>query len=111
LSLNFGASEEAILRRLLTLGRTTKEYYARRRLIYQARYAHADAIAKQDFDRDGYKRNMPQEVISNYGRYFAYLVLASYHQDRITLSDASNFLGVKAPAVEKVEKKLAARAS
>ena len=107
----FGTSEETVLRRLLTLNRTSADYYAKRRAIYQARYEQADSLAKQKSEDVEFKRNMPQEVIADYGRYFAYLVLASYHQDRITLSDASNFLGVKAPVVEKVEKKLAARAS
>jgi hypothetical protein len=48
-------------------------------------------------------RNMPQEAISNLGRRFVALVLQNYQDERITLLDASDYLGVRAEKVRKVE--------
>jgi Zn-dependent peptidase ImmA (M78 family) len=105
----YGVSEETVLRRLLTLGRTTQRFYARKRAEYQARYEQLEEQGREALDQDEFKRNRPQEVISDFGRFFTRLVLANYSQDRISLTDASKFLGVKAPMVEKVERLLLAR--
>jgi Zn-dependent peptidase ImmA (M78 family)/transcriptional regulator with XRE-family HTH domain len=103
----YGVSEETVLRRLLTLGRTTQRFY--KRAEYQARYEQLEEQGREALDQDEFKRNRPQEVISDFGRFFTRLVLANYSQDRISLTDASKFLGVKAPMVEKVERLLLAR--
>jgi Zn-dependent peptidase ImmA (M78 family)/DNA-binding XRE family transcriptional regulator len=105
----YGVSEETVLRRLLTLGRTTQRFYARKRAEYLARYERLEEEEREAVDRDEFRRNRPQEVISNFGRFFTRLVLANYSRDRISLTDASKFLGVKAPMVERVEQLLLAR--
>jgi hypothetical protein len=102
-------SEETVLRRLLTLGRTTQRFYARKRAEYLARYERLEEQEREAVDQDEFRRNRPQEVVSDFGRFFTRLVLANYAQDRISLTDASKFLGVKAPMVGRVEQLLLAR--
>ena len=41
------------------------------------------------------KRNMPQETVSNFGRRLVNMLLDNYHQDRMTLSEVSGYLGLK----------------
>jgi Zn-dependent peptidase ImmA (M78 family)/DNA-binding XRE family transcriptional regulator len=105
----YGASEETVLRRLLTLSLTSPAFYQRKRAEYLARYARLEQQQREEAANDDFKRNRPQEVLSDYGRHFARLVLMNYAQDRISLTDASSFLRVKAPMVEKVERLLAQR--
>jgi Zn-dependent peptidase ImmA (M78 family) len=105
----YGVSEETVLRRLLTLGRATQKFYARKRGEYLARYQRLEELEREAMNEHELKRNRPQEVISDLGRFFTRLVLTNYSQDRISLTDASKFLGVKAPMVERVEQLLLAR--
>lgn len=98
LSKSFGASDEAVLRRLLTLAKTTEAFYRAKRAQIQARNRK---LAEQPQDLD-FKRNMPMEVVSNLGRPFTQLVLDTYAFDRLSLSDVSRFLGLRAGQVSKV---------
>ena len=97
LARTFGVSIHVILRRLLTVGRTTQAFYAAR----QARWRVFEPRSAQS-DSDEYRRNMPQEVVSDLGRPFARLLLDSYLNSRMSLSDVSRYLGVRAQQVEKV---------
>jgi len=45
----------------------------------------------------------PGEAISNLGRSYVDLILRNYHEDRITLMNASQYLGVKTEKVHAVE--------
>jgi Zn-dependent peptidase ImmA (M78 family) len=96
---NFGVSPEVILRRLLTAGHTTQTFYR------SWRAARADLLelspSSPEADQE-YRRNMPQEVVSDLGRPFARLVLDSYLNSQMSLSDVSRFLGLRAQQVEKV---------
>jgi hypothetical protein len=105
----YGTSEETVLRRLLTLDLTSRTFYQRKRAEYLARYARLEQQQREEAANDDFMRNRPQEVLSDYGRHFVRLVLTNYSQDRISLADASSFLRVKAPMVEKVERLLAER--
>jgi hypothetical protein len=51
---------------------------------------------------DKFRRNMPQEVVSDLGRRFTSLILDSYENSRMSLSDVSRFLGIRAEGVQKV---------
>lgn len=101
LSHQYGVSREVVLRRLLILGRTTVGFYAAKRREFLAQYRRAaPARAPGEF-----RRNLPRETVSNYGRTFTQIVLMTYQQDRIALSDAAQYLGVRArqlPAVEEM---------
>jgi Zn-dependent peptidase ImmA (M78 family) len=101
LARNFGVSREVILRRLLILSRTTQEFYGVKRQEFLAQYRRAE----EEREPGDFKRNLPREAVSNYGRAFVELVVETYHQDRIALSDAAQYLGVRAkhlPAVEEM---------
>ena len=93
---------EVVLRRLLIFGRTTQDFYGRKRQEFLAQYKQAQPQAEPaDF-----KRNLPQEAVSNYGQSFAKLVVGTYQQDRIALSDAAQYLGVRAKHLPTVERML-----
>lgn len=93
---NFGVSSHVILRRLLTLGRTTQSFYASRAAVWRE-YEPTAAREDQEF-----RRNMPQEVISDLGRPFVSMLLDSYLNSNFSLSDTSRYLGLRASQVAKV---------
>jgi Zn-dependent peptidase ImmA (M78 family)/DNA-binding transcriptional regulator YiaG len=97
----FGVSREATVRRLETFKLTTMEFYLSKCQQYQQEFA---AMQRRERERSsGFRRNMPQEALSNLGRSYVSLVLQNYHEDRITLMDASQYLGVRAEKVRAVE--------
>jgi len=94
---NFGVSAHVILRRLLTVGRTTQAFYAAHAALWRV----YEAAPPRDEDED-FKRNMPQEVVSDLGRPFVSLILESYLSSNLSLSDTSRYLGLRAGQVAKV---------
>jgi Zn-dependent peptidase ImmA (M78 family)/transcriptional regulator with XRE-family HTH domain len=100
----FGVSNEVILRRLLTAGRTTQAFYAQRRAIWGHLFDTPETPSEPDTD---FKRNMPQEVVSDLGRPFTRLVVESYLNSYTSLSDVSRYLGLRADKVAKVQELLA----
>lgn len=100
---NFGVSNEVILRRLLTFGRTTAAFYANRRAFW-GRLTDAPEPPAAEVE---IRRNMPQEVVSDLGRPFTRLVIESYLNSFTSLSDVSRYLGVRAEQVNKVRELLA----
>jgi Zn-dependent peptidase ImmA (M78 family) len=99
LARNFGVSEEVILRRLLKAGRTSQAYYAERHRLWGSLM---EDVSAADPDSD-FKRNMPQEVVSDLGRPFTRLVVDSYLNSYTSLSDVSRFLGLRAEQLPKVQ--------
>ena len=100
----YSVSEEVILRRLLILGRTTQRFYQRKRTEYLERYARLELEKRHAQGDKEIKRNMPREALSNLGRTYTRLVLESFHQDQITLTDASRFLNLRPEQLQKLEK-------
>jgi Zn-dependent peptidase ImmA (M78 family) len=94
---NFGVSMHVILRRLLTVGRTTQAFYASRAAAWRV---YEPAPVKEEDEE--FKRNMPQEIVSNLGRPFVSLILESYLSSNLSLSDTSRYLGLRAGQVQKV---------
>lgn len=103
LSRTYSVSEEVVLRRLLILGRTTPRFYQRKRAEFIERYARLEQERRKSQEDKEIKRNMPREALSNLGRNYTYLVLESFHQDQITLADASRFLSLRPEQVQKLE--------
>jgi Zn-dependent peptidase ImmA (M78 family) len=93
----YGASREALLRRLLTVGRTTEAFYQARRKQCQDEY--------QAIKKEGGGGFAPQhtKAISSSGHLFVRLVLDNYRQDAITASDVSDFLDIRLKHLNKVE--------
>jgi Zn-dependent peptidase ImmA (M78 family) len=94
---NFGVSAHVILRRLLTVGRTTQNFYASRAALWRV---YEPASTKEDDNQ--IRRNMPQEVVSDLGRPFVSLILEGYLSSNLSLSDTSRYLGLRAGQVAKV---------
>lgn len=97
----FGVSREAAVRRLLTFNLTDQAFYIRKREQYQKELEEQRRQALETSTE--IRRNMPREAISNLGRPFVRLILQNYNEDRITLMDASRYLGVRAEKVRNVE--------
>jgi Zn-dependent peptidase ImmA (M78 family)/transcriptional regulator with XRE-family HTH domain len=93
----FGVSAHVILRRLLTGGRTTQAFYGARAALWRL----YEATPVKDEDEE-FRRNMPQEVVSDLGRPLVSLILESYLNSNLSLSEASRFLGLRAGQVAKV---------
>ena len=103
----FGASREALLRRLLTFGRTTQEFYNLKRAQYNSEY-QAKLKREQEQPKKQMKRDMPVETMSTFGRPLVRLLLDNYHQDRLSLSALSGLLNLKVKHIPKLEQKLRA---
>ena len=106
LSLTYGVSREAIVRRLLTLGRTTEAFYRRKRAQYAVEYRQQRERDREKNEGKPIPRNMPRETVANYGKPFVRRVIENYHLDRISLSDVSGYLGVKVRHVPGIEQQL-----
>jgi Zn-dependent peptidase ImmA (M78 family) len=103
LSLTYNTSREGIVRRLLTFGRVTQDFYNRKRAQYAAEFRAQRQREREARGDDGIPRNMPRETIADFGRPFVRAVIENYHQDRITLSEVSGYLGVKVRHIPIIE--------
>jgi Zn-dependent peptidase ImmA (M78 family) len=103
LARGFNVSREALLRRLLTFDRTTEEFYRQKRAQYIAEYLASQKRKKELAAQSEMKRNMPQETVSNFGKRLVNMLLDNYHQDRMTLSEVSGYLGLKVKHFPKLE--------
>ncbi|MFQ6016565.1 MAG: ImmA/IrrE family metallo-endopeptidase [Kiloniellaceae bacterium] len=99
----FGVSREAVVRRLETFGLATTAFYLRKRSQYQREREEQRKKELEASKDKPMKRNMPQEAVGNLGRRYVNLILQNYQEDRITLMDASEYLGVRAEKVRAVE--------
>ena len=100
LGLRFGASPEAVLRRLLTLGRTTQRFYDSKRPGFQAFY---DQLEQKKEDSEGGPAYHLQ-VLGQLGRTFTQLIFQGYHDHYFTLRDVAGLLNVKVTTVPVMEK-------
>lgn len=104
LSARYGASKEAVLRRLLILGKTDKEFYRAKRKQYREEWE----ASQKNRPKGGFAP--PHQIaISSGGRRFIDLVLRSYYRKKITLSDVSSLLGVRLKHLPKIEKAILGR--
>lgn len=100
---SFGVSREVVLRRLLTHRRTSAAFYQETRAKYVEEWEEFRARQKATAKPEGIPRNMPQEALGNLGRRLVGMVLERYHQDRLSLSEVSGYLGLKSKHIGKVE--------
>ena len=100
LARQFSVSKYVVIRRLLTVGRTTKAHY--RAISAKLDEAQKYARAKARGESAG---GPPPSVMAvrNLGRPFVRLVLDAYAQDRIALATASDYLGVKIKHLRRIE--------
>ena len=99
LSRAFGVSKEVILRRLVTIGKSSHGFYELQRDKWAAEYT---ALPPK---KGG---PVPQErlAISSSGRRFTQLVLNSYYREVISVSDVSGYLNLRVKHFGKLENEL-----
>ncbi len=106
LSEDFSVSQEAIVRRLLTLGRTHISFYQQKRAEYSERLReYRKRLAAEDE-----KKGVPpyhRMVLSRIGKPFTVQILTAYHDRQITLADASEYIGAKVKFVKRLEAEVA----
>ena len=83
-----------MLRRLLTLGKTTEGFYEE----YRERYAQAP-----NTQQGGGFAPPDRLAVSTSGLLFTRLVLGNYHQNTITASDVAEYLSVRLKHLPKIE--------
>ncbi len=109
LSVTYGVSREAVVRRLMTFGRTSAAFYQSKRAQYGAEFREQLAAQKaQNADRP-IPRNMPRETVANLGRTLVGLIIENYRADRLSLSEVSGYLGVKTRHLAGIEQQLGFR--
>ena len=109
LSERYGVSKEAVLLRLVTLGRASRQLYVARRQQYSSAYADQREQDKQR--RKAAKRKGPPRhrmVIRDQGKPYVRLVLDAYYRNAITLSSLSTLLDMQIKHLHKLEKELGA---
>lgn len=96
----FSVSREVVLRRLLTLGRTTKDFYLHMREQYGLEFERAKEAGRRKEKKAGPSPSVM--AVRNLGRPFVRTVLEAYSQERISLSKVSDYLGVKVRHLDRI---------
>jgi len=102
----YAVSREALLLRLVEVGRADQALYQRKRAEYERQYA-AEAEAANEGGFAPYR----YQVLSHLGRGFARLILQGYYQNRLSLSAVAGYFGVQAKHVPALEQAVFARAT
>jgi Zn-dependent peptidase ImmA (M78 family)/transcriptional regulator with XRE-family HTH domain len=100
LSRRYAVSREVIVRSLLTHGRTSEVFYLRKREQYRREYKEWRDNQEGGYENHGEKR------LRILGNTFARLVLDTYANGRLTLSEVAGYLGVKVNYVPTIEQAL-----
>ena len=103
ISNSVGVSREALLLRLVSLNRATWDFYNSQRARFKDEYAQAVA-AKAMEEKKPIPIKRSTLLMSWNGRGFTRLVLRSYYDQRITLSDVSSYLGAKVKHIPALER-------
>lgn len=98
LSRRFGGSREALLVRLLALGRTSEKFYYRKRDEYRLAYAKWREQRKEGF--------APPHIVSlsSAGPLFTNLVIENFNREHITASDVSDYLQVRVKHLPEIQR-------
>jgi Zn-dependent peptidase ImmA (M78 family) len=98
LSRRFGGSREALLVRLLTLGRTSENFYHKKREEYRIEYSKWREQRKEGF--------APPHVVSlsSAGPLFTSLVIENFNREHITASDVSDYLQVRIKHLPEIQR-------
>jgi Zn-dependent peptidase ImmA (M78 family)/transcriptional regulator with XRE-family HTH domain len=106
LSGRWGASQEAVLRRLVTLKRATMEFYLRKREEYLGAYAESREIERER--RRESKGGPPpyRMTVRDRGKPYVRMVLDAYQRDVITPSTLANLLGLKLKYLRELEQEV-----
>lgn len=99
LAYRYGVSREVILRRLLICGRTSKSFYEEKRQeVFLREKAEIPERTGESWGP------LPHtSAISRAGKLFVRLVLDNYYKENITLSEVSEYLGVRLKHLRSIE--------
>ncbi|MET0012050.1 MAG: ImmA/IrrE family metallo-endopeptidase [Sedimenticola sp.] len=100
LARQYCVSKEVILRRLLTAGRTTVPHYQSMRELFIEEYRQ---LRERERRRGGGGPHPAVMAVSSNGSGYVRAVLENYYQRRITLSQVSDYLGVKLKHLPRIE--------
>lgn len=104
LSARWSVSEEAVARRLVTLGQAPLSFYRTKREEYQAqRTDERDAERARRRSRRGGGPPPHRMAIRDRGRPYVRLVLDAYHRDALSMASASRLLSLKVRHLEPLE--------
>ena len=99
----YKVSRDVVLRRLLTIGSITTAFYKKKSSQYRELWIKQAQKEKREKKDKGGFAPPDRMVVSSFGKLFAQLVLNSYRQDKITISDVSDLLSVKLKYLPKIE--------
>ena len=108
---SFSVSREVILRRLLLLGRTTESFYREKRDEFNRLYREYRLAEKAKRKQ---KKGGPRHfrmALRNNGLPYTRLVLSSYYEDLISVSEVSDYLGVRHKHIADIEHAVFRRAA
>lgn len=103
----FSVSREALLYRLAGFGLVRQAFARERAAAYAAQYRAEEA---QQMPTGPIAIPYQRQVLSHLGRGFSRIVLQGYHSQQLTLSRASEYLGMQAKFVAPLERDVFARA-
>ena len=98
-----GVSREALLIRLIAVGRATWAFYHSQRSRFKDEYLRA-AEDHANAPKKIVKIRRSVMLMSWNGRGYTRLVLRSYYDQRITLNDVSSYLGAKLKHIPALER-------
>lgn len=112
---DFKVSRETVLRRLLVFGRTTRDFYMRKRREWKRNRERCEEVAKElrkekaSLGEKTYGMSQFRRCIRENGVPFVSLVLDAYRTNRINLSDVADYLQVRVKHLPKIERAMATK--
>lgn len=106
LAAHFKVSWETILRRLLILGRTTEEFYQKKRHQWHKEWKELENIKGK---KQGRGPASPIKCFSENGAPFVSFVLEAYREEKISSTDVADYLGVKLKHLPDIEQLMVER--
>lgn len=113
LAARYSVSREALVRRLVLVGRTTNDFYVRKREQYRREYVALAAerevvlaARRAAGEKVGGGAPPHRVALSTAGPLFTRLVLEGYEREIITSSDVSDYLEIRLKHLPKIERAL-----
>lgn len=111
LARNYSVSREALVRRLLTFNLTSKAFYEKKRKQYSDEFQQKKHLERERAKAQGerFLTNPSRDALTQLGRPLVRMILDSYYQERLSLSDVSGYLGIRTRHVPRLEDLISAR--
>ncbi len=103
---DFSVSRESTVRRLNNVGLATQSFYRVKRQKYALEWQSHVETRRLKLKNSKFQKNPAQEVLSDFGKPFVRLVLNSFYDGRITLSDVASYLNVRVRHIPTIEQRI-----